>query len=204
MAAAAALLVSPIFMAIFTPLALGYSVLRKIASKVVAVAPPMIHGACDGVGSKVTLASPPERVYGLVVYGATGFTGRLCVEYLAKQYGVAGQVRWAIAGRSEAKLRSLLEDVAERVGDREVLKVPTVMANSENPESIAAMCASTKAGAPVPPARLEGAASPSGQVLITTAGPFALHGTIVVEQCAYWGTSYCAAAAAARPSRRAI
>ena len=52
--------------------------------------------------SKSTPAS--ERTFDLIVYGATGFTGRLVAEHMLATYGVDGPVRWAIAGRSTAKL----------------------------------------------------------------------------------------------------
>ena len=47
-----------------------------------------------------------ERPYDIVVYGATGFTGRLVAEYLARHYGQEGP-RWAMAGRSAAKLAEI-------------------------------------------------------------------------------------------------
>ena len=40
----------------------------------------------------------------IIVYGASGFTGRLVCEYLYQQYGAAGEINWAMAGRSEEKL----------------------------------------------------------------------------------------------------
>ena len=47
-----------------------------------------------------------DRKYDVIVYGATGFTGQLVAAFLARQYGVGGDLQWAIAGRSEAKLQS--------------------------------------------------------------------------------------------------
>jgi short subunit dehydrogenase-like uncharacterized protein len=47
----------------------------------------------------------------LVVFGATGFTGRLVAEYLSTRYGVGGEVAWAMAGRSEAKLREVRQPI---------------------------------------------------------------------------------------------
>ena len=46
-------------------------------------------------------------IYDVVVFGATSFVGQILSEYLVKQYGVDGELSWAIAGRSEAKLRTL-------------------------------------------------------------------------------------------------
>ncbi len=48
-----------------------------------------------------------NRELGIIVYGATGYTGRLVCEYLDKQYGVGGEVSWAMAGRSQEKLEQV-------------------------------------------------------------------------------------------------
>ena len=45
-----------------------------------------------------------EREYDVIVWGATGFTGKLVVEYLVETYGVDGDLRWAIAGRNRSRL----------------------------------------------------------------------------------------------------
>ena len=46
-----------------------------------------------------------NREFDVIVYGASGFTGQLIAEYLAERYGVGQGLRWALAGRSEAKIR---------------------------------------------------------------------------------------------------
>ena len=51
------------------------------------------------------------RPFDLVVWGATGFTGRLVAEYLARHYGVDQGVRWAMAGRSQQKLEHLRHEL---------------------------------------------------------------------------------------------
>ena len=45
-----------------------------------------------------------KREFDLIIWGATGFTGQLVVEYLAQNYGVGGDLNWAIGGRSRGKL----------------------------------------------------------------------------------------------------
>ena len=52
-------------------------------------------------------AAKQDRNYDVIVYGATGFTGQLVAAYLTRQYGVGDDLNWAIAGRSETKLRSV-------------------------------------------------------------------------------------------------
>ena len=46
--------------------------------------------------------------YDLVIFGATGFVGRILCQYLLDQVGVNGSVKWAIAGRSQTKLNTLV------------------------------------------------------------------------------------------------
>ena len=49
-----------------------------------------------------------DREFEVVVWGASGFTGKLTAEYLLKEYGVDGELRWAIGGRNRAKLEKVL------------------------------------------------------------------------------------------------
>ncbi len=52
----------------------------------------------------------PEREFDVIVWGATGFTGRLVAQYLAETYGVGGELSWAIAGRNRDKLEQVRRD----------------------------------------------------------------------------------------------
>lgn len=113
--------------------------------------------------SKSTPAS--DRSFDLVVYGATGFTGRLVAEHMLATYGVDGPVRWAIAGRSAAKL----DEVRKAIGAPDSLGMIT--ANASDPASLSAMCLQTK-------------------VVVTTVGPYQLYGEGLVIACADSGTDY--------------
>ena len=53
----------------------------------------------------------PKAEFDIIVYGATGFTGRLVAEYLAQKYGVGGEVKWAMAGRSADKLAAVRHEI---------------------------------------------------------------------------------------------
>ena len=108
--------------------------------------------------------SDSEKV-GAVVYGATGYTGRLVCEYLNAQYGVGGDISWAMAGRSQSKL----EEVRDEMGIP--AEVPLVVADASDPASIDAM--------------VNGAS-----VIITTVGPYQLYGSDLVRACAQAGTDY--------------
>jgi len=99
-----------------------------------------------------------------VVFGSTGYTGRLVAEHLLKTHGTGGAVKWAMAGRSAAKLGG----VAKEIG---ATRIPFVVADSNDPTSLEAMCRRTK-------------------VVITTAGPYQLYGSNLVAACAKTGTDY--------------
>ena len=100
-----------------------------------------------------------NRKYDLVLYGASGFTGRQTVEY-CKQAAPAG-LRWAIAGRNRAKL-----DSVNSAG------VDVLIADSQDAAALDAIAASTR-------------------VVASTAGPFSLYGTQLVDSCVRRQTHYC-------------
>ncbi len=106
-----------------------------------------------------------SREFGVVVYGATGYTGRLVCEYLNKQYGINGDVKWAMAGRSEEKLVQVRDEMGIPKD------VPFVVADANNPESVQAMVEST-------------------QVVLTTVGPYQKYGSDLVRACSETGTDY--------------
>ncbi len=104
-----------------------------------------------------------RKEFDVVIYGATGFTGRLVAEYLEKEYG--GDLRWAMAGRSEEKLKSVRDEMG--VSD----DVALIVADSNNPQSLSDMCASTRA-------------------VVTTVGPYQLYGEPLVKAAVETGTDY--------------
>ena len=101
----------------------------------------------------------------VIVYGSTGYTGRLVAEHMLKTYGANGPVKWAMAGRSQVKLEAVRAEIGAPAS------VPLVVADSNNADSLAAMAEWTKA-------------------LITTVGPYQLYGDSVVAACAKAGTDY--------------
>ncbi|MGK0501190.1 MAG: short subunit dehydrogenase-like uncharacterized protein [Oceanicoccus sp.] len=106
-----------------------------------------------------------HRELDIIVYGATGYTGRLVCEYLNNQYGVNGDVNWAMAGRSQEKLDQVRDEMAIPVD------VPMLVADASSPASINAMVARC-------------------QVVLTTVGPYQLYGSDLVRACAEAGTDY--------------
>ncbi|WP_373185543.1 trans-acting enoyl reductase family protein [Halopseudomonas sp.] len=106
-----------------------------------------------------------DRELDIIVYGATGYTGRLVCEYLNKQYGVNGEVKWAMAGRSQDKIDSVRDEMGIPAD------VPTIVADANDLNSIKTMVENTR-------------------VLLTTVGPYQLYGSDVVAACAKAGTDY--------------
>ena len=110
--------------------------------------------------------SKANREFDIVVYGSTGYTGRLVAEHFVREYGGRPDApRWAMAGRNKAKL----EDVRTLIGAPE--DTPLVVADADDPASLDTMCANTK-------------------VVLTTVGPYQLYGDALVETCARLGTDY--------------
>lgn len=112
-----------------------------------------------------------EREFDVVVWGATGFTGRLVAEYLLQRYGTGGSLRWAVGGRSEAKLREVRAELCRAAGVPEDA-VPLVLGDAGDAAAMAALAGRTR-------------------VVCTTVGPYAKYGAPLLEACARTGTDYC-------------
>ncbi|MBX3563713.1 MAG: saccharopine dehydrogenase NADP-binding domain-containing protein [Sphingomonas sp.] len=103
-----------------------------------------------------------DREFNIIVYGATGFTGRLVAEYFAANYA---DVKWAMAGRSLTKL----EEVRDEIGAP--ADTPLLTANADDPAALKALTA-------------------RAQVIITTVGPYQLYGEPLLAACVETGTAY--------------
>ena len=106
-----------------------------------------------------------DKSFDVVIYGATGFTGKLVVEYMQEKYGNDEGISWAIAGRSEEKLNSVREEL--KVGSN----VPQLLVDSNDTDSIASMVQQTKC-------------------VLTTVGPYQLYGANILQQCVIHGVDY--------------
>ncbi|GAY15439.1 trans-acting enoyl reductase family protein [Mycobacterium sp. shizuoka-1] len=104
-----------------------------------------------------------QREFDIVVYGATGFVGKLTAEYLAR---AGGGARVALAGRSPDKLLAVRESLGEAAQSW-----PILTADAASPSSLADMAARTR-------------------VVITTVGPYSRYGLPLVAACAAAGTDY--------------
>jgi short subunit dehydrogenase-like uncharacterized protein len=110
------------------------------------------------------------RSFDVVLWGATGFTGQLVAEYLARRYGVGRGLCWALGGRSKDKLervRSALEAVDPRARE-----LPLVLGDGTDRASLDRLAV-------------------DASVVCSTVGPYALHGRELVAACVEAGTDYC-------------
>ena len=115
------------------------------------------------------MASPAhtEPTDALVVFGATGFTGELTAEYLARN--APADLRWALAGRNRQKLEAVRDRLAAI--EPRCAELPLLHADADDPASLRAVAASAKA-------------------IITTVGPYIRFGEPLVAACAAEGTDY--------------
>lgn len=118
------------------------------------------------------------REFDVIIWGATGFTGRLVAEYYLNQYGLDGKLKWAMAGRSQSKM----EQVRSGLGNEDI---PLILADSHDAKSLNAMVKRTK-------------------VICTTVGPYAKYGNELVAACVKHGTDYCDLAGETQWIRRMI
>jgi short subunit dehydrogenase-like uncharacterized protein len=103
--------------------------------------------------------------FDIVVYGATGFTGQLVAEYLAAQYKDDKELKWAMAGRSLDKLKSVRDAIGAPAD------TPLIVADASDAASLKAMVAQTKS-------------------VMTTVGPYQLYGGDLLAACVASGTDY--------------
>ncbi|WP_341208167.1 saccharopine dehydrogenase NADP-binding domain-containing protein [uncultured Sphingomonas sp.] len=99
--------------------------------------------------------------FDIILFGATGFTGKLVADCLAQRD--PDGLHWAIAGRAADKLAAARDELA--------IDVPIVIADSHDAAALEAMCRRTA-------------------VVISTVGPYQLHGSKLIAACAATGTAY--------------
>ncbi|MGY3073758.1 short subunit dehydrogenase-like uncharacterized protein [Bradyrhizobium sp. LM6.10] len=103
--------------------------------------------------------------FDIIVYGATGFTGQLVAEYLTQHYKSDKTLKWAMAGRSLGKLKSV-RDAVGAPGN-----TPLIVADASDAASLKAMAERTMS-------------------VITTVGPYQLYGEELLAACVATGTDY--------------
>jgi short subunit dehydrogenase-like uncharacterized protein len=125
------------------------------------------HLATSWVCGGFAIVTAESHPFEVVLFGATGFTGRRVAEYLAIH---APDLHWAIAGRSRERLMAIRSQLARHVPALESL--PVIVADSTNAASIEAVAASAR-------------------VVCSAVGPFAVQGLRLAGACAARGTTYC-------------
>jgi short subunit dehydrogenase-like uncharacterized protein len=109
--------------------------------------------------------------FDVIVWGATGFTGRLVAAHLLEHHGAGGTLRWAIGGRNREKLEAVAAELARETG-QPTEALPRIVADADDARSLDAFVRRTR-------------------VVCTTVGPYARVGSKLVAACAEAGTDYC-------------
>jgi len=125
-------------------------------------------------------AKTNDRPYDIVVVGASGFTGRLVVQYLADKYPVGAPIRWAVAGRNLEKLEHVTAAYCTTCEHPAI-----IIADSHDGDALRRLARSTR-------------------VVLTTVGPYAKYGSELVAACVESGTHYCDLAGEAQWIRQMI
>ena len=105
-----------------------------------------------------------EKKFDLIIWGATGYTGKLVCEYIFKNYK-STTLKWALGGRDKSKIKSLISSL-------NLYSIPYLIADSNNKNSLLDMTKQTK-------------------TICSTVGPYAKYGTLLVEACIESKTNYC-------------
>ena len=105
------------------------------------------------------------KKYDFIVFGATGFTGKLVVEYLVERYLGNPEIKWALAGRNLEKLKSVAK--SKNVPD----DICLFTADSNDKTSVENLVSKTRC-------------------ILTVVGPYQLYGNNIIESCAKFGTDY--------------
>lgn len=118
--------------------------------------------------------------FDIIVWGASGFVGKLICEYLVSQYGNNPDVRWAMGGRSQSKLEAVRSSLGDNASD-----IPIITGDAADTKALGDIVQRTK-------------------VVITTVGPYAKYGSDLVAACARHGVDYVDLAGEAQWIRRMI
>ena len=109
-----------------------------------------------------------DREFDIVLFGATGFTGKLVAEYLALR--MERPARWAIAGRNQKKLEAVKQSLVDH--DARLADLAILIADGHDDPSLDALV-------------------PRARVVCTTVGPYGQYGRRLATACARHGTHYC-------------
>ncbi|MGD8318530.1 MAG: saccharopine dehydrogenase NADP-binding domain-containing protein, partial [Myxococcales bacterium] len=107
-----------------------------------------------------------SREFDIVLWGATGFTGRLVADYLVRHYlGGDEGLRLALAGRNQEKIEAIIKEIGAP-------PLPILIGDSFDATSLSEIAS-------------------RAEVVISTVGPYAKYGAELVAACVRHGTDYC-------------
>ncbi len=106
-----------------------------------------------------------DKEFDIIVFGANGYTGRLATQHLLEDYGLGGELTWAMGGQFESELAEARDAIGAPAD------TPLVVADATDPDSLQKLVGRTRA-------------------VLTTVGPYQLYGSGLVAACAQTGTDY--------------
>ena len=117
------------------------------------------------VSNFINLNMNHSKEFDIIIWGSSGFTGRLVASYFYNKYGSDGELKWAMAGRDLNKLEMVRNEVADR-------NIEIIIADSNDLSSLMKMVKRAK-------------------VICTTVGPYANYGSMLVDVCVKSNVHYC-------------
>ncbi|KAF5278525.1 hypothetical protein FQR65_LT15659 [Abscondita terminalis] len=113
-----------------------------------------------------------EKSLDVIVFGATGYTGKRALPYILEfNKGLKEEIKWGIAGRSQRKLKAVLKETEIRCGVDNLSDIPIILADVIDEDSILTMTGMAK-------------------VIINCCGPYEKYGEVVIKSCIESGTHY--------------
>ncbi|KRT79283.1 hypothetical protein AMK59_6692, partial [Oryctes borbonicus] len=121
--------------------------------------------------SRTYITMSSENRLDIIIFGATGFTGKRTTPQLVKLIKSDNlSLTWGIAGRSKQKLKTVLLELQQKTGE-DYSKIPVIVADIDDEESIEKMTAAAR-------------------IIINIVGPYRFYGEKVVEACLKSGTHH--------------
>ncbi|CAL1280526.1 unnamed protein product [Larinioides sclopetarius] len=110
-----------------------------------------------------------SREFDVIIFGATGYTGRYVIEELAHSTK-STKIKWAVAGRNVEKLKESLNIVQGYLGDEfDISKTTIIKADVNDASTISEM-------------------SKRARLILNVVGPYKFYGEVVVKACIENGT----------------
>jgi short subunit dehydrogenase-like uncharacterized protein len=112
-----------------------------------------------------------SKKFDIIVFGATSFVGQILCRYL-HQHLAGTTTAWAMAGRSESKLKQFRAELALSAPACQPESIEIIVADAQDEAALTSLCQQTR-------------------VVVSTVGPYALYGETLVKACVDTGTDYC-------------